>query len=160
MSVLDEWARRWSIPARAVADLRERFGEVANNPPLPLAGESEAAVSARVRVAASQLGWRLWRNNLGAGTLDTGSFVRFGLANDSEALNRQLKSSDQIGIRPRIIGPSDVGSTIGQFVSFECKRSDWKYTGTPREVAQNAWLNLIAACGGHARFVRNEKAID
>lgn len=160
MSTLETWAQQWHVSPAAVHDLRVRFGEIAQAAPLPIEGTSEAAVQARTRLATSRLGWRVWRNNSGAGKLDSGNFVRFGLANDSEQLNKQLKSGDLIGARPRLIGPSDVGSTIGQFVSLECKPSAWRYTGTPREVAQLAWINLITALGGHARFVSSEGAID
>ena len=109
-----------------------------------------------VRLRASQRGDRLWRNNNGAGTLSNGSFVRWGLANETEAMNRSLKSSDLIGIRPVTITPEMVGRTIGQFVSRECKRSGWKYRGTPRELAQKAWIDLVNTLGGDAAFTTGD----
>lgn len=104
-------------------------------------GTSEAAIQTQLRVAASRAGWRLWRNNVGAGTLENGSHVRWGLANDSPAMNRAIKSSDLIGIKPG-----------GQFVCREMKRPGWKYTGTDREVAQLAFITLVNGMGGDAAF--------
>lgn len=150
---LEQWAIRWQVPAAALHELRADFGHFDETPDAHAALHgSEAAVQARVRVECSRAGWRVFRNNNGAGKLEDGSFLRWGLANDSKSLNDALKSSDLIGMRPRLIGPSDVGQTIGQFVSLEVKAAGWHYTGTPREVAQDAWLRLVRAFGGHARF--------
>jgi hypothetical protein len=153
---LEQWAVRWHVPADALLELRASFGHFDATPPGPVVGPSEAAVQTRVRLEASRAGWRAWRNNIGAGRIDGGSYVRWGLANDSAQLNAALKSSDLIGIRPRLIGSSDVGTTIGQFVSLECKAVGWKYTGTDRERAQDAWLRLVRGMGGHARFTTGE----
>lgn len=156
---LEQWAIRHNVSHVALAELRRGFGHIDNPAPFPETGSSEAAVQARVRLMASTLGWRVWRNNNGAGKLSDGSFVRWGLANDSAGLNAKLKSSDLVGIRPHLIGPSDVGRTLGQFVSLEIKAAEWKYTGTEREVAQDAWLRLVTSLGGHARFVTDERGI-
>ena len=113
---------------------------------------SEAAVSVEVRLEASRLGIRLWRNNVGAGYMQDGSFIRWGLANESAAMNRLIKSADLIGVRPILITPAMVGRTIGQFVSREAKRAGWKWSGTDREVAQLAWADLVNSLGGDAAF--------
>lgn len=113
-------------------------------------GTSEMAVQNQVRLRASREGARLWRNNVGAGKLENGKFVRWGLANDSTAVNAMLKSADLIGIRPVPIGD---GRIIGQFVSYEIKRPGWKYAGTDREEAQLRWRNLILSLGGEASFM-------
>lgn len=153
---LSEWAARWCIAPEALEDLAHRVLNLDGGPrdghhSAPL---SEAAVQTACRVEASRLGRRVWRNNLGV-TQDheTGSFVRYGLANDSAAVNSRLKSADLIGISPRIIQPLDVGGIIGQFVSYECKPAGWRYTGTDREVGQLAWATLVQSLGGDARFV-------
>lgn len=156
---LTDWARTWAIPDAALVDLQQRLGALdAPLPEIP-GGLSEAAVQARVRVAASRLGMRLWRNNVGAGYSEDGTFMRWGLANDSKQVNERIKSADLIGIRPRIIQQHDVGSLIGQFVSLECKHSGWKWTGSDREVAQNNWATLVMSLGGDARFITNEREV-
>lgn len=152
---LEQWALRWQVPLDALHELRRAFGQ-SDNPPAPLVGASEAAVQTRVRLEASRRGMRVFRNNVGGGKLADGSFVRWGLANDSAALNEKLKSSDLIGIRPVVITDTHVGSTIGQFVSLEVKAAGWRFTGTEREVAQEAWLRLVTSLGGHARFTTGE----
>lgn len=160
--MLEDWARTWAIPDSALADLRARLGAFDYEQPLPpgASSRSEAAVQAASRVEASKQGMRLWRNNIGA-YLDpeSGTFVRYGLANDSKQVNEIIKSGDLIGIRPRIIGPEHVGTRIGQFVSIECKAGDWKWRGTPREVAQANWANLVNSLGGDAKFVTHERQI-
>lgn len=113
---------------------------------------SESGISSDIRLEASQLGFRLWRNNVGALTTPAGQFIRFGLANDSAQLNRSIKSADLIGIRPILITQAHVGLTIGQFISREIKQPTWRYTGTERERAQLAWAELINSLGGDACF--------
>jgi hypothetical protein len=163
MNTLHEWSVAWRIPPAALADLRARLGalDTAAPPADPaLPPRSEAAVQAAVRLAASRRGWRLWRNNVGAYTdPDSGSFVRYGLANDSSALNARVKSSDLVGIAPRVIAPGDVGTLIGQFCSFEVKREGWKYAGTDREVAQLAWITHVESMGGRAAFVSEPNSL-
>lgn len=114
--------------------------------------ELETEVQRQVRLEAARLGIYLWRNNIGAATLENGSFVRWGLANDSSNVNSVMKSGDLIGVRRRIITQADVGRSFGQFVSRECKRENWIYTGTEAEVAQKKWRDLIRAAGGDAEF--------
>lgn len=119
-------------------------------PPKPL---SEAAVQAQVRLAASDRGGRLWRNNLGVATdLRTGRVIRYGLANESARVNQRMKSSDLIGITPIMITQDMVGQIVGVFTAIECKREGWTYQGTPTEVAQKRFIDLVGGLGGLARF--------
>lgn len=117
----------------------------------------EAQAQNAVRLAASQAGARLWRNNLGAGKLENGSFVRWGLANDTAALNDHIKSGDLIGIRPVLITPAHVGQVLGVFVSREVKRPGWRFRpNDKREAAQQRWIELVRGLGGDAAFTTGE----
>lgn len=153
---LDEWAKTWEISPWALKDLRRlfRITQVPFNKNSIVI--SEAANSNAIRIEASLKGMRMFRNNVGAATTDSGSFIRFGLANDSKKVNSEIKSADLIGIRPVSILPEHVGRVIGQFVSREVKAQDWKYTGTDREIAQLRWAQLIASFGGDASFATGE----
>lgn len=156
-TLVTQWADRWRVPPAAVAELglllkgldNELTGEA-------LTGRSESHVQSIVRLEAANLGIRLWRNNVGAGKTEAGTFVRYGLANDSPQVNARLKSGDLIGIRSVLIQPEHVGHVIGQFVSREVKRGGWVYTGTEREVAQANWAALVNSMGGDAKFAAGE----
>lgn len=154
MNTIRDWAVRWGVTAAALNDLRTGLGAGDAQPNAPWA--SEAAVMAQVRLEASAKGLRLWRNNVGGMYDNTGRFVRFGLANESKKMNEVVKSGDLIGIRPVHIYPEHVGTTIGQFVSRECKYAGWRYTGSDREQAQVAWAALITTLGGDAHFADGE----
>jgi len=165
---LNNWATKWGVSFEAVEDLRREMGEV--DPfdiPNYVPGESEAAVQAKVRLEASRKGARLWRNNVGGaytadeygrnGTLiRSGSFLRYGLCNSSEAENKAIKSSDLIGLRPIQIKQHHIGYTFGVFVAREVKPANWQYTGTDREKAQLKFLEIVASLGGDAAFTVGE----
>jgi len=105
--------------------------------------KSEAAIQSEIRKRASQLGVFLWRNNVGACETAEGRIIRYGLANDSVLLSKQIKSSDLVG-----------WTAGGRFVSVEVKREGWEYPRTPsdREKAQAKWINLVKDNGGLAGF--------
>lgn len=149
MNTFNQWAAHWGIPPEAVVDLQRRL---AAHHPLAAAGTSEAAVQARVRLEAARAGTLTWRNNVGVLLDRRGVPVRFGLANDSAAVNKRFKSADLIGIKPVTITPEMVGATVGQFWSRECKHGGWKYSGNEHEQAQMRWAQLIQAHGGDAGF--------
>lgn len=160
MNTLTDWAAAWGVPPAALADLQARLLVLDYSPgPADAAPRSEAAVQAATRVQASNVGMRVWRNNVGVLKDERGVPVRFGLANDSPQVNERIKSGDLIGIRPRIITPQDVGQRIGQFVSWECKHGGWRYTGQGREGAQLNWIHLVQSLGGEARFINDEKQV-
>lgn len=160
-NILQSWATRHNVTPAALAELHQLLTatvtpDSAHASTAKHAGSLESDVQSRVRLAAARHGILLWRNNVGAGKLGNGSFVRWGLCNDTSLLNDKVKSADLIGIRPVVITQAHVGSTIGQFVSLECKREGWKYSGTKREAAQKHWLEVIQAAGGDARFITSE----
>ncbi len=158
MNNLQQWANDWGIPAEALDDLKARFGADTEPPAAGTEAKREDAIQKRVRLDAAQDGnCVLWRNNVGAVVTVDGHHVRYGLANDSRALNKRCKSSDLIGIRRVRIGREHVGSIFGQFVARECKRSRWVYRGTPRELAQLHFIEIVAAYGGDARFTTGEE---
>lgn len=117
---------------------------------------NEQLVQDRIRLRAAQMGWDVWRNNVGVLKDDRGRPIRYGLANDSSKVNKHIKSADLIGVRRVLITPEMVGTTIGQFVSLEVKPSNWKYRGTEREEAQARWRDIILAAGGYAKFITGE----
>jgi hypothetical protein len=157
--ILDIWAEKWGIPDSAINELKMMMGAYSYQEPRLEFPLSESAVLNLVRLEASQAGCRLWRNNVGATYTENGSFIRYGLANDSAKLNAVIKSADLIGIRPVKITAEMVGRTIGQFMSREIKSSDWKYTGTDRERAQLEWGMLVLSLGGNACFATNTGTI-
>lgn len=120
---------------------------------------NERDVQNLIRLEASRKGLRLWRNNVGAAYLQDGTFVRYGLANETKAMNDAIKSSDLIGIRPTLITAAHVGSVFGQFVAREVKASGWRYTGTTREQAQNAFLEIVLSLGGDAAFATGDDTL-
>lgn len=144
-----------SLPASAIQALREALAsqDMAPPPVDPDKLASEARVQSLVRIEAAQAGVWLTRNNVGVLPDATGRPVRYGLANESGAQNKHVKSADLIGFRKRVIVPSDVGVTIAQFVSRECKAEGWSFKGTARELAQARWRDFINTNGGDAAFV-------
>lgn len=116
---------------------------------------SEASIQQRIRLLAARLGVALWRNNVGAFLTPEGRPVRYGLANDSSALNKEFKSADLIGILPVTIGPEHVGKTIGVFVSIECKRS----SGGVVSKGQKNWSELVKSRGGMSIITNNPEEV-
>jgi hypothetical protein len=118
---------------------------------------NEATVQAHVRLLAAREGWRLWRNNVGVLFDSRGVPVRYGLANDSAAVNKLVKSGDLIGLRSVVITPDMVGKVIAQFVSLECKSQEWQFSpGDNRDRAQKAWADLVNESGGYAKFTQGD----
>ena len=155
---LDQWAARWGVPLAAIEDLKNYCG-MADKPGKPKEGASEAAVQSRVRLRASQMGLRLWRNNNGMCYDVDNNAVRYGLANESQRMNEHIKSSDLIGVRSVLITPDHVGTRVGQFMAREVKRQDWTYKGKPREVAQLNFINLVNSMGGDGAFITDAEEL-
>lgn len=149
---LADWMARHAVSPAAMAELAMLM--VPPIPPMPEGSpSSEGYTQSLIRLEAPRTpGVQLFRNNVGAFEDKTGRWLRYGLANDTPALNDALKSADLIGWRSVIITPEMVGRTIAQFLSRECKRAGWVYTGRDREPAQMAWANLVTLAGGDAAF--------
>ena len=146
-----EWQAKWNVSDLALADLHQSLVKEATPVTIDFKAP-EQKTQAEIRVEAAQKGMVLWRNNNGLAFDDRGNPIRFGLANDSAKMNKNIKSSDLIGIRPVTITLPMVGTVIGQFVAREVKRESWTYKGTAREKAQAKFLELILLYGGDAGF--------
>ena len=161
MTTLHDWAIKWRVPLDCLQDLQRTLG--LQCPPLPEthrdAGKSEAYATSQMLIEASRKGVRLWRNNVGALKDSTGRVVRYGLANETAALNKVLKSSDYIGWRTVLIQPNHVGMLFGRATLREVKAPGWNYTGQGREPAQLAFLNMAAADGCDAAFCTGEGSL-
>lgn len=147
-----QWAVSYGIPAHALSELAMILGAASTAPASTGAG-SEARVQSQVRLGARARGMQLYRNNVGALLDKRGVPVRFGLCNDTKALNDQFKSSDLIGWRAVIITQAMVGCKIAQVVTLEIKEEGWVYRGDPHEMAQLRWIMLVNADGGYGKFV-------
>jgi len=155
--ILLTWAKKYGVSHDALRDLMAIIGAEGMPASQPHAGMLEGAVSSRVRLAAAKKHILLYRNNVGACEDATGRWIRYGLCNDSKALNEKFKSNDLIGITPHEVVEADVGKLLGIFTSIETKREGWSYTGTARETAQLNWITLVLSHGGIAKFVTNEE---
>lgn len=149
--MLNEWAKQWGIPPEAIDDLQARTGLQLKAVKGDESGASESRVQSRIRLAISQRGDFVTRNNVGALRDERGVPVRYGLMNESKDVNRVIKSGDLIGGRRVLITPAMVGSVILQFYSVECKESAWQHNpNDAHEKAQVNWCNFINSRGGYA----------
>jgi hypothetical protein len=120
----------------------------------------EADIQARVRIEATRLGARLFRNHVGEGwhgvvvrhdaragtvTLRYARRVTFGLG---------VGSADLIGWLPKHITESDVGKIIAQFGAVEIKTE----SGTLKK-EQAAFIEAVNKAGGIAGVVRSPDAL-
>lgn len=149
---LRTWALKHGVPFAALAELEADVLGLLGTPGLVAEGKTESFSQSQIREEAPRHGVLLFRNNVGVLTDETGRPVRYGLANDTPAMNKKVKSCDLIGVRKVLITAPMVGSTIGQICAREAKAPGWQYTGADREEAQLAFINLINAWGGDAKF--------
>lgn len=122
---------------------------------------SEMVVQQRTRLAFAKIG-PMWRNNSGAFQDDTGRWVRYGLGNDSAALNAAVKSSDLIGITPVTawLASANAWVTLGVFTALEVKPSGWvQNPADERAIAQAKFHAIVREVGAFAGFVTDEKNI-
>lgn len=111
---------------------------------------SESRVTQDILLRCSELGIRMFRNNSGCLKNEHGTMVRFGLGNTSVAVNKQIKSSDLIGIMP-----------CGRFIALEVKAGGWKRRiGDPHQDAQERFMDLIRSLGGVAGFISDVSQLE
>jgi hypothetical protein len=151
------WGERHNIPGAMLSELEDLLG-VAGHSVMAQASingpkGSEARQQGLVRLEAAKKDIMLWRNNVGAFKPDTGGFVRYGIANESPQMNEQIKSSDLIGLRRKVVTPSMVGSIVGIFTAREMKEEGWHFhPNDAHERAQKTFIDLVNSYGGDACF--------
>lgn len=150
-----EWAAKHRVSPEALRELCESALYLQPD----VDGASEARVQSEIRLAAARAGRYLFRNNRGAGKTEAGTYVRYGLANDSKKFGDEFKSGDLIGWEQILITDDHVGSYIARFLSVEAKRRDWKFSGTLEEVAQAKWAALVNAQGGRAVITNSPEGV-
>ena len=154
---IHDWAKRWQIPTQVLQELTT-VGMIEESIGSDMT--SESGVQSLIRLNASRIGIRLWRNNVGAYKTDEGGWVRYGLCNESKQMNERVKSSDLIGIRSLTVTPEMVGTVVGQFVAREMKKPLWKFRESDkRAVAQKRYIDLVNRMGGDASFNNNGNII-
>lgn len=156
------WAARHGVSEAAMNELAMLIG--IDLAPTRVASDSDGSESRQqslIRLELAKRGITLFRNNVGAlPNPHTGQLVRYGLANDSKAINNVVKSGDLIGWVERLITPDMVGQQIAQFASVECKHEAWKWSGDKHELAQLKWIETVNRAGGYARFMYNLRHLD
>ena len=96
----------------------------------------ESEIQNQIKKILHQLGFTMFRNNVGAWRNPRGHWIRYGLGGPG--------GSDLIGWRPIMITPDMVGSKIAQFVAIETKRpSKSKVTDQ-----QSHFIHVVKECGG------------
>jgi hypothetical protein len=106
------------------------------------------------RIAASKVGARLFRNNVGVGWVGhvRGRGNGVVILHDARPLHAGLceGSSDLIGWTPRVITQDMVGQTVAVFTAVEVKTGRVPVTGP-----QQRFLDAVTAAGGIGRVIRS-----
>lgn len=117
--------------------------------------QNETEVGQDIQKALAFLRCKVWRNNSGAFENAAGRWVRFGLGNISEKLNKVFKTSDYVGYTTIEVTQEMVGRKLAVFSAVEIKKPEWEYTGTEDEVAQKTFIDLVIRDGGFATFAKS-----
>ncbi len=143
-----------------ISEWRNKYGEEAYSDLLSVFSTdvtyghsgSETEAQRAIRLATAQVNGILFRNNSGVAR-EEDRVVRYGLGNESERLNKKLKSADLIGVTPLTVTPMNIGQTWGIFTAVEVKKPGWKFrAGDKRAAAQKNFLDNITIRGGIATF--------
>ncbi len=102
----------------------------------------ESRLLYRLMLRCSQLGARVFRNNVGRLRTKDGRYVQYGLC---------VGSSDLIGYVPVTIRPEHVGQTLALFIAIEAKAPDGQLRPEQRK-----FLNVLHEHGGIACVARSE----
>lgn len=105
----------------------------------------ESSVGKQIQIALSNLGARLFRNNVGMLEDARGGKVRYGLCEGS---------SDYIGWFPITITPEMVGRRIAVFTAIEVKTPGAR-TDKDRLEKQHNFVNAVNSGGGIAFFAES-----
>lgn len=115
----------------------------------------------QILLAASRLGARLWRRNVGQGWIgDAKKFTKREeiIVNPGDVVirkarpfhNGEVGQADTWGFVVVTITPEMVGQKIAQHVEAEAKQGEGRLTKD-----QAAWINFVNAMGGRAAEVRS-----
>lgn len=107
--------------------------------------QSESALLNRLLLRCSELGARIFRNNVGRLQDARGRWVTYGLC---------VGSSDLIGYLPVTIGPEHLGRTLAVFVAIEAK------TTTTLRPEQRKFLNVAGQHGAITCLARSVEDAD
>lgn len=102
---------------------------------------SESTILKEVMLQASELGWRVFRNNVGIAFQPNGQVIRYGLATGS---------SDLIGWKSQVITQDMVGQKVAIFLAIETKTKTGRVTDE-----QKNFLAQVDAAGGISILARN-----
>lgn len=107
----------------------------------------------KVKLKASALGFRLFRNNRGLfRTLDNKRITKAGL--DANG------ASDFVGIKTIEITPEMVGKSVGIFLAVEVKKTGWKGAKSQTEKDQANFIEQINKRGGIGFFCNDENELE
>lgn len=107
---------------------------------------SESVILRQILIRASQLGARLFRNQVGVYELKDGRYLTSGLC---------VGSSDLIGWTPVVITPEMIGRTLAVFTAVETKRL--KKDATDK---QADFISAVVAAGGIAGVARSVEDVE
>jgi hypothetical protein len=144
------WQKKHNISYAALVDLwelQEPFRSLSSE-----VGSNETPQQKAIILAGGKHGCLLMRNNVGVAFKENGAPVRFGLGNESKRINDKVTSSDLIGSTTVLVTPEMVGSYVGVFTAIEVKKQGWSFKGTPREIRQKNFHDIVKARFGIAQF--------
>lgn len=102
----------------------------------------ESVLLGRIRIAASTIGARLFRNQVGQYRLESGRTIRSGLG---------AGSPDLVGWHSIQVTPEMVGRRVAVFAAIEVKAP-----GNRATKAQKRWLRAIRLAGGISGVATSE----